>query len=216
MPKPPPRSISGISTPISSLTAACSASTRRAATSNPEVSKIWLPMWEWSPSSRSPGASCTRRTARRASPLAIEKPNFWSSWAVAMYSWVWASTPAVTRIITPVVRPSLPATLDEALDLVEGVDDDPTRTELDSALELAQALVVAVEADPLHREPRPLRDEQLAARADVQREPLLGQPARDGRAQEGLAGVVDVVGGEGVAEGAPPVSEVDLVEDVGR
>ena len=36
----------------------------------------------------------------------MEKPNFWSSWAVAMYSWVWASTPAVTRTITPVVRPS--------------------------------------------------------------------------------------------------------------
>ena len=30
----------------------------------------------------------------------IENPNFWSSWAVAMYSWVWASTPAVTRTIT--------------------------------------------------------------------------------------------------------------------
>ena len=30
----------------------------------------------------------------------IEKPNFWSSWAVAMYSWVCASTPAVTRTMT--------------------------------------------------------------------------------------------------------------------
>ena len=39
-------------------------------------------------------------TARHASPLVIEKPNFWSSCAVAMYSWVCASTPAVTRIIT--------------------------------------------------------------------------------------------------------------------
>ncbi len=36
----------------------------------------------------------------------IEKPNFWSSWAVAMYSWVWASTPAVTRTRTRCVRPS--------------------------------------------------------------------------------------------------------------
>ena len=36
----------------------------------------------------------------------IEKPNFWSSWAVAMYSCVWASTPAVTRTITAAVRPS--------------------------------------------------------------------------------------------------------------
>ena len=49
---------------------------------------------------RSPGAASTRRTASSASPPAIEKPNFWSSWAVAMYSWVCASTPAVTRIST--------------------------------------------------------------------------------------------------------------------
>ena len=39
-------------------------------------------------------------TASNASPLVIENPNFWSSWAVAMYSWVCASTPAVTRTIT--------------------------------------------------------------------------------------------------------------------
>ena len=42
-------------------------------------------------------AATTRRTASAASPLVIEKPNFWSSWAVAMYSCVCASTPAVTR-----------------------------------------------------------------------------------------------------------------------
>ena len=110
-----------------------------------------------------------------------------------MYSWVWASTPAVTRIITPVRAPELAGDVGEALDLVEGVDDDPADTELDGALELAQALVVAVEADALHREARPLGDEQLAARADVEVQPLLGQPAHDGRAEEGLAGVEDVV-----------------------
>ena len=36
----------------------------------------------------------------------MENPNFWSSCAVAMYSWVWASTPAVTRTITPTSRPA--------------------------------------------------------------------------------------------------------------
>ena len=41
-----------------------------------------------------------------ASPLVIENPNFWSSWAVAMYSCVCASTPAVTRTITAAVLPS--------------------------------------------------------------------------------------------------------------
>ena len=45
-----------------------------------------------------------RRPARGGPPRrrrrVIEKPNFWSSCAVAMYSWVCASTPAVTRTIT--------------------------------------------------------------------------------------------------------------------
>ena len=45
------------STPSSSETRACSASTRRAATSKPEESKIWLPMWECRPSSSRPGAA---------------------------------------------------------------------------------------------------------------------------------------------------------------
>ena len=45
------------STPTSAPTCACSASTRRAATSKPEVSKIWLPMWECRPSSSRPGAA---------------------------------------------------------------------------------------------------------------------------------------------------------------
>ena len=57
---------------------------------------------------------------------------------------------------------------------------------------------------------------QLAAGADVEGEPVLGQPARDGRAEERLAGVEDVVAGEGVAEGAGPGAEVVLVEDVRR
>ena len=47
-----------------------------------------------------PGAASRRRTASKASPEVIENPNFWSSWAVAMYSCVCASTPAVTRTIT--------------------------------------------------------------------------------------------------------------------
>ena len=78
----------------------------RAATSKPEVSKICDPMCECSPSSSRP----RRRLhpaygASRASPEVMEKPNFWSSWAVAMYSWVCASTPAVTRTITVARRP---------------------------------------------------------------------------------------------------------------
>ena len=54
-------------TPISLETWACRASTRRAATSKPEVSKICEPMWECRPSSSSPGrrAPGVRRRARR-------------------------------------------------------------------------------------------------------------------------------------------------------
>ena len=43
-------------------------------------------------------------------------------------------------------------------------------------------------------------DGELAAGADVEVQPLLGDPARDRGAEERLAGVVDVVAGEGVAE----------------
>lgn len=42
----------------------------------------------------------TRRTASAAWPSASARPNFWSSCAVAMNSWVCASTPTVTRICT--------------------------------------------------------------------------------------------------------------------
>ena len=51
-------------------------------------------------------------------------------------------------------------------------------------------LVVAVERDPLRREARPQRDRQLATAADVQAQPLVGDPAGDLRAQERLGGVV--------------------------
>ena len=51
-------------------------------------------------SARARGSASIRRTASAASPPASEKPNFWSSCAVAMNSWVCASTPTVTRIIT--------------------------------------------------------------------------------------------------------------------
>ena len=58
------------------------------------------PMWQCSPTSSIADDRCARSTARAASPLARLKPNFESSWPVAMYSWVWAWTPGVTRIST--------------------------------------------------------------------------------------------------------------------
>ena len=173
-------------------------------------------MWECRPSSLSAGASSTRRTASKASPLVIEKPNFWSSWAVAMYSCVWASTPAVTRTSTLVGTPEPFGDLGQPLDLVERVDDDPADAEPDRALELRLALVVAVEADPGHVDAGPLGDSQLAARADVEVQPLLRRPGGGGGAEERLAGVEDVVRRERLLEGPGPGPEVVLVEDVRR
>ena len=83
--------------PYSSLIRTASPTTRCAATSKPAVSKICEPMCECSPANDRPGQAMTRRTASSAAPEASEKPNFWSSCAVAMNSWVCASTPVVTR-----------------------------------------------------------------------------------------------------------------------
>ena len=97
------------------------------------------PMWECRPSSSRPGAASIRRTASNASPLVIEKPNFWSSWAVAMYSWVCASTPAVTRTMTRVAAAELGGDRRQPVDLDEGVDDDPADADLDRAAQLGGA-----------------------------------------------------------------------------
>ena len=129
-------------TPSSSEMRACRASTRRAATSKPDESKIWLPMWECSPSSSSRLAARTCVTASKASPLVIEKPNFWSSWAVAMYSWVCASTPAVTRTITGVAPAEVLGDPGEPLDLGEAVDDDPADPGVDGAAQLGVVLLL--------------------------------------------------------------------------
>ena len=80
--------------------------TRWAATSKPDVLKICEPMWEWMPSSRSSGRSPTASTASRAAPEVSDSPNFWSSCAVAMNSWVCASTPVVTRMSTSATTPA--------------------------------------------------------------------------------------------------------------
>ena len=66
---------------------------------------------------------------------------------------------------------------------------EPT-PDLDGALELGDALVVAVEAEPRGIGARREGDGELAAGADVDREALLGHPADDLGGQERLAGVV--------------------------
>ena len=73
---------------------------------------------------------CGAPPRRRARPTS-ERPNFWSSWAVAMNSWVCASTPTVTRISTGADDAELARDGGDALDLVEGVDDDAAHAVLE-------------------------------------------------------------------------------------
>src|SRR6185437_16874020 len=71
------------------------------------------------------------------------------------------------------------------------------------------------------REIRGQRYRQLATRAHIQTEPLLGGPARDGPAQEGLARVVHrgfgrVVVAEGREPGTWPHPPVGLINHISR
>ena len=143
---------------------------------------------------RARGGSSTRRTASTASPPVIEKPNFWSSWAVAMYSWVCASTRRSPAPSPARRTPSSAATRGQPLDLVERVDDDPADARA-RAPRRSSASDLLLPWKPIRAgsKPGPQRDGELAAGADVEAEALLGHPAGDRRAEERLAGVEDVV-----------------------
>ena len=64
------------------------------------------------------------RRPRRRRRTGRPKPNLESSWPVRTYSWVWASTPGVTRTRTWGAARRTGGEALEAVDLVEGVDDD--------------------------------------------------------------------------------------------
>ena len=93
MPNPPPRFSSGTGPSASSC--ACSANSRRAASAKPLDSKICEPICECRPRNWSEG--CARMRATRVAASASGMPNFWSSRAVARYSWVDACTPLLMR-----------------------------------------------------------------------------------------------------------------------
>ena len=145
---------------------------------------------------RAPGCSWQASSASAAGPPAIENPNFWSSWAVAMYSWVCASTPVVARTSTRGRTPSSSASApSRAISAKESTMIRPTPA-VRRLAELGDALVVAVQADPAQVHPGPLHHRQLAAGADVDAQTLLGHPAGHRGAEEGLGRVVDVPAGE--------------------
>ena len=112
----------------------------------------------------------------------------------------------------------------EALDLDQAVDDDRPDADLDRALQLGEGLVVAVEAETGRVGTRRQRDRELAARADVDGQALLGHPAHHLGAEERLAGVVHArlhaVQGrrraEGLQRATRGLADELLVEDVQR
>ncbi len=106
-------------------------------------------------------------------------------------------------------------------DLVDAVDDHPADPGGHGAVDLRVALVVAVQADSLWRHTSPQRHRELATTAGVHGQPVLGHPASDRRAQERLAGVVDVGVAaerppERIAIGHRPPAQVGLVQHVRR
>src|SRR6478735_2137535 len=80
----------------------------------------------------------------------------------------------------------------DALDLVEGVDDDAAHAVVEGIADLGDALVVAVQADPVAGDAGALGHGELAAGAHVEVQALVMDPARDLGAQEGLPRIEDV------------------------
>jgi hypothetical protein len=151
------------------------------------VSKIWLPMWLCRPLSWRFAAPSTRRTASAAAestPPAIENPNFWSSCAVAMNSWVCASTPTVTRTSTGATTPRSRATASSRAISWNESTHDPPDAGVHGRRQLVEGLVVAVHGDPPGGKPARKRDGELAAAADTSSvRPSLGDPG--GRSSHG-------------------------------
>ena len=186
------------------------------------VPKIWDPMWQWSPTKARPGTVADPRDGGRG----ILKRE--------------AELLILVRRREEVVRLGVDAAVDpqqhalrdaaalddrrEALDLDRAVDDDGADAGLDGPLELGDALVVAVEAQSRRVGTRGECHRELARRADVDGESLLGDPADDLGGQERLARVVDprlhaVEGGRGperVERAARVLAHLVLVDHVER
>ena len=93
----------------------------------------------------------------------------------------------------------------DAVDLVEGVDDDPTDAVVEGAAQLVGALVVAVQHEALGGDARGSGDVVLAAGRHVEVAALLRGEAGHGHAEERLGGVVHArtEGGHGVTAARP-------------
>ena len=110
MPRPPPRSSSGSSTPARR---GSSRAARRRGARRPRSRRCRRSAsrcGECRPTSSSDGSvEHPAHRLERPRRSRSEKPNFWSSCAVAMNSWVCASTPTVTRTSTRCRTPAASA-----------------------------------------------------------------------------------------------------------
>ena len=164
-----------------------------------------------------PGRRGRRAAPAAAAPPAMEKPNFWSSWAVAMYSWVCASTPVVTRTITRGRTPSSAASApSRAISSKESTMIRPTPA-VQALPELRRRSCCCRAARPGAGRPRPAARRPARRRCRRRRpRPSSADPARHRRAEERLGGVVDVPAGERVGEGPGAGAQVGLVHHVRR
>ena len=152
--------------------------------------KICDPIWAWTPT-RATGdpARRSRATASSAAPDASPNPNFESSCPVITYSWVWASMPGVTRMSTSRPRRAAGGQPLEPVDLVEGVNHDPSHADFEGTAQLGVGLVVAVHDQTGARHAGGQGHVQLAASRHIDRHPLLVDQSGHGPAEESLGGV---------------------------
>ena len=196
MPKPPPRSSSRErSVPCSSR--APGRAGRRPGARRPRSPRCRRSASRCGCAARPAAArgSCERRGARprrRARRSASEKPNFWSSWAVAMNSWVCASTPTVDPDQDRrAARRARCGSRGEPGDLVEGVEHEAADAGVDARRPARRPTCCC-------RGTRSARPGSRRASATASSPPLQTSrlrpssrdPARHGRAQERLARVV--------------------------
>ena len=121
-------------------------------------------MCRWTPATSSPAS---RAAAAAASASSGGSPNFEPWWAVRISSCVSASIPGVTR--TSARRTPAAAARSG---LVERVEHDEAHVRLGGGPQLLVALVVAVDDDPLARDPGAAGELELAERRDVGAEAL--------------------------------------------
>ena len=216
MPSPPPRFSSGSSTPSSSRTWASSPTTRCAATSKPAgvedlradvrvQADQFEPRRGEHPAYGIEGIAADQREAEllvlvrcRDELVGVRLDTDGGAHQDALRAAALEAEPA------------------QPLDLGQRVDHDPGHSGVECGDQLGSRLVVAVQQHPVAGEAGADGDRELAAGADVEAQPLLLDPARDGGAEERLGGVEHHCAAERLAIVPAAAPQVGLVEQKGR